>query len=181
MDASLTKDGRQYTLQFERRLAHSPEKVWRVLTERELLKQWFPCDVDGEWQVGALLRFNFLHGEGDNLPEEDLRGEVLAVEPERLLEFRWGDHLLRFDLVADGDGCRFALSESFDDASIGARDAAGWEFCLDNLDLVLEGAAPVEFAVEVWRKRFEHYRKKFEPEAGPQAGMPEDHPGAAEL
>ena len=180
MDGTLTKKDKLYTLRLERSLAHAPEKVWRVLTEREFLRQWFPCDIEGEWQVGEPLKFMFLHGEGDNLPEEDLRGEVLAVEPERLLEFRWGDHLIRFDLSAAGEGCRFALSESFDDASIGARDAAGWEMCLDNLDLILEGAAAAKFAVDVWRKKFEHYRQKFEPEAGPQQGMPDDHPGASE-
>ncbi len=87
MDASLTKTGPRYTLGLERRLAHSPEKVWRVLTERDFLNQWFPCDVEGEWKVGSELRFNFLHGEGEGLPEEDLRGEVLVLDPPRLLEY----------------------------------------------------------------------------------------------
>ena len=68
MDATLTKNGPRYTLGLERHLAHPPEKVWRVLTERDLLKQWFPCDVEGEWKVGTALRFNFLHGEGDGPP-----------------------------------------------------------------------------------------------------------------
>ena len=44
MDASLTKDGSRYTLRFERRLAHSPKKVWRVLTERDQLKKWHQDD-----------------------------------------------------------------------------------------------------------------------------------------
>lgn len=180
MDATLTKQDKRYTLLLERSLAHTPEKVWRVLTERELLKQWFPCDVEGEWRVGEPLRFNFLHGEGDNLPEEDLRGEVLIVDPVRLLEFRWGEHVIRFELFAEGEGCRFALSETFEDASIGARDAAGWEFCLDNLDLLLEGAALAKFAVDKWKKKFEHYRQKFEPEAGPQQEMPDDYPEASD-
>ena len=139
MDASLTKTGPRYTLGLERRLAHSPEKVWRVLTERDLLNQWFPCDVEGEWKVGSELRFNFLHGEGEGLPEEDLRGEVLVLDPPRLLEYRWGTHLLRCELTADGDGCRLLFSESFEDASWGARNAAGWEMCLDNLELLVQG------------------------------------------
>ena len=84
-DATLEKDGPRYTLAVERRLAHAPEKVWRVLTERGLLTQWFPCDVEGGWQVGAQLRFTFLHGEGDGLPEDDLKGEVLAVDEPWLL------------------------------------------------------------------------------------------------
>lgn len=180
MDAKLEKtDGPWYTLRLERRLAHPPEKVWRVLTEREALRQWFPCDVEGEWKAGARLAFTFLHGEGEGLPDEDLRGEVLAVDPPRLLEFRWGTHVLRCELVADGDGCRLLFSESFDDASWGARNAAGWEMCLGNLDRLLRGAAPAEFDVDVWRKKFARYVAQFEPEMGPQQGMPETHPAAA--
>lgn len=180
MDASLTKTGPRYTLGLERRLAHSPEKVWRVLTERDLLNQWFPCDVEGEWKVGSELRFNFLHGEGEGLPEEELRGEVLVLDPPRLLEYRWGTHLLRCELTADGDGCRLLFSESFEDASWGARNAAGWEMCLDNLELLVQGATLAKFVAEVWRKKFARYVGKFEPQVGPQQGMPESHPAAGE-
>jgi uncharacterized protein YndB with AHSA1/START domain len=81
MDGSLTKSGERYTLAFERRLPHSPAKVWRVVTERELLHQWFPCHVIGPWKVGAELRFEFQNSEGDQLSEEEMRGEVLTVEP----------------------------------------------------------------------------------------------------
>jgi uncharacterized protein YndB with AHSA1/START domain len=42
MDATLIKDGSRYTVRFERKLAHSPEKVWQSLTERELLQQVVP-------------------------------------------------------------------------------------------------------------------------------------------
>ena len=175
MEATLEQDGPRYTLLVERRLAHAPEKVWRVLTERELLKQWFPCDVEGEWRVGAELRFIFLHGEGEGLSDEELRGEVLSVEQPRLIEFRWGTHLLKLELTPDADGCRLRLSENFEDPSLGARNAAGWEMCLENLDLLIEGASLVKFAVEVWRAKFERYVTKFEPAVGPQQGPPEGH------
>jgi len=175
MDASLTKSGERYTLALERRLPHLPAKVWRVVTEWELLHQWFPAHVIGEWKVGAELRFEFQHGEGDQLSEEELRGEVLAVEPERLLEFRWGKHILRCELIPDGDGCRLLFSENFEDASWGARNSAGWEWCLQNLETILEGAATAKFVLDVWRERFEHYVAAFQPQFGPQQGPPETH------
>ena len=174
MDAEFRKAGSRYTLGLERRLAHSPEKVWRVLTERELLKQWFPCDIEGEWKVGAELRFVFLHGEGEGLPEDELRGEVLAVEPPRLLEFRWGKSLLRCELIVDGDGCKLLFSETLDDASTAARNAAGWEMCLESLDTILQAGTLAKFAWDVWQAKFQHYVKKFEPEFGPQQGPPQD-------
>ncbi len=173
MDASLTKSGEQYTLALERRLSHTPPKVWRAITEREYLHQWFPAHVIGQWEVGAPLRFEFQHGEGDQLSEEELSGEVLAVEPERLLEFRWGKSILRCELIPDGDGCRLLFSETIEDASWGARNAAGWEWCLENLDTILQGAAAAKFVMDVWQDRFEHYVAAFQAKFGPQQGPPE--------
>ena len=120
MSGSITKQGQRFTVQFERSLTHAPEKVWRVITEKELMKQWFPAHVLGDWTVGAKLEFIFQHGEGEGLPEEELRGEVLAVEPPRLLEFRWGTSRLRCELVEEDDGCRLIFSENFEDGSIAA-------------------------------------------------------------
>jgi uncharacterized protein YndB with AHSA1/START domain len=176
MDASLTRSGEHCVLALERRLPHPPEKVWRVVTEKELLHQWFPAHVLGEWEVGAPLAFEFQHGEGDGLPEEELRGEVLTVEPGRLLEFRWGQSILRCELIPDGDGCRLLFSETLENASWGARNAAGWEFCLENLETILDGAAVGAFVMRAWRGRFEHYVAAFQPEFGPQEGPPETHP-----
>lgn len=173
MDASLTKSGDRYTLALERRLNHSPAKVWRALTEPELLHQWFPAHVIGEWTVGAQLRFEFQHGEGDGLSEEEMRGEVLAVEPERLLEFSWGPSILRCELIPEGDGCRLLFSDELEDVSTSARSAAGWEWCLQNLETILRGAVSVEFVMDQWRERFEHYVAAFEPQFGHQLDAPE--------
>ncbi len=176
MDCKFTRGGEKFELSFERRLEHPPEKVWRVLTERELLRQWFPCDVEGEWKVGKDLRYTFLHGEGAGLSEEELRGEVLTVDPLRLLEFSWGKYLYRCELSAEGDGCRLRFVESLTDSSEGARSAAGWEMCFENLELILQGVEAAMFVYEVWQGKFERYVKKFEPEMGPQQGPPENHP-----
>ncbi len=180
MDAELKKTDGRLTLGLERHLPHPPEKVWRVLTERELLKQWFPCDVEGEWKVGAELRFTFLRGEGEGLSEEEMRGEVLAVDRPRLLEFRWGSSLIRSELIAEGDGCRLLFSETLDDPSWGARNAAGWEMCLENLDLVLQGISAARFTVAVWQGKYTRYVKKFAPKFGPQQQPPEAHLAAVE-
>lgn len=180
MEARLEQEGPGYALVLERRLDHPPSKVWRVLTDRELIRQWFPCDVEGEWERGAKLRFHFLHGEGDALPEEDHWGEVLAVDEPWLLEFRWGSHRLKYELAADGDGTLFRLSEHFQNPSWGARNAAGWEQCIDNLGLIVDGASALAFAAKIWKTRFGHYVKKFEPTFGPQHDPTGEHPLLAE-
>lgn len=180
MDATLERDGPRYILRIERRLGEPPEKVWRALTGRELLRQWFPCDVKGDWTVGAELQFEFPEGEGTGLSDEDMRGEVLAVEEPRLLEFRWGTEVLKYELKPDGDGCHFRLSHSFEDPGWGARNAAGWEVCIENLDLLLEGVGFAKFVAKVWRTKFNRYVGVFEAAHGPQVGPPEDHPLLAE-
>ena len=86
-------------ISFEFDLPHSPQKVWRALTEPEHLKAWFPTDIEGDWLPGSKLRFVFREDEGP-----DFDGEVLAHEPPRLLELRWGDEVLRFELQPTGDG-----------------------------------------------------------------------------
>ncbi len=176
MDCTFTAVGDGYELAFERRLNHPPEKVWRVLTERDLLRQWFPCDVLGEWKVGEGLQFVFQHGEGDGLPEEDLRGEVLAVDPPKLLEFSWGKYRYRCELSPEGDGCLLRFTESLADPSEGARTAAGWEMCFENFEAILQGVEVALFVYEAWQAKFEKYVRKFEPEMGPQQGPPENHP-----
>ena len=181
MDAMLERDGTRVILRVQCRFSEPPEKVWRALTSRELIRRWFPCDVEGDWTVGAPLRFEFLQGEGEGLSDEDLRGEVLAVDAPRYLEFRWGSDILTYELVPDGDGCRFRLSHSFEDPSWGARNAAGWEMCLENLDLLLEGAGVVKFVAQVWKAKFDRYVAEFEAAHGPQAGPPKDHPLLAEV
>ena len=178
MDATLETNtsGYKYTLSIEYRFDHPPEKIWRAITERELLKQWFPCDVVGDWKAGAKLDFIFAPGQIEDVPDEDLHGEVLAVDEPQLLEFRWGTHSLKFELKPDGDGCQFRLSEGFDDKSWCARNAAGWEMCIEYLDLVLEGAAIAKFAADVWRKKFDRYAEKFKDIVGPRGGLAEDDP-----
>jgi uncharacterized protein YndB with AHSA1/START domain len=178
MDATLETNasGYNYALIIECRFDYPPEKVWRAITERELLKQWFPCDVVGNWSVGAKLDFVFSPEQAADVSDEDLHGEVLAVDEPLLLEFRWGTHSMKFELKPDGDGCLFRLSERFDDKSWCARNAAGWEMCIENLDLILEGAGIAKFAAEVWREKFDRYAQKFKDIIGPRGGLAEDDP-----
>ena len=119
MDASFTKEGARYKLLFHRTFNHPPEKVWRVLTERDLIVQWFPCDVEGGWKAGDELKFTFLHGEGEGLPEEAMRGEVLIADEPHTLEFRWGEDIIRCELSKEGDGCKMVFWNLFDNPSWG--------------------------------------------------------------
>jgi uncharacterized protein YndB with AHSA1/START domain len=163
-DATLLTDRARPAIRLERRLPDPPEVVWQALTDREQLRSWFPCDVilsGGRWEVGAAITFPF--------PKEvldlTLTGEVLEVEEPNVLAFTWGDDTLRFELAAEGDGTRLVLVDELPPEAA-ARNAAGWESCLDRL----EGREP---APDAWQRRFEEYEAVFEPALGSQQRPPE--------
>jgi len=162
-------DGR-CRLTFVRRLAHSCEKVWSGLSEREGLAAWFPTDIEGERKAGAKLRFVFRHNEG---PAID--GEMLVYDAPRLLELRWGnEETLRFELAAAGAGCTLTFVNRFDELGKAARDAAGWHSCLDVLEYHLAGGVAPWQPRERWQQVHEAYVERFGPAAatiGPPASM----------
>ena len=74
------------TLVIEKFLAHPPEKVWRALTESQLLAQWL-MNNDFRPSVGDKFQFR-------SQPVPNWSGiidcEVLIVEPLRRLSYTWG-------------------------------------------------------------------------------------------
>ncbi len=72
-------------LVIEREMPHSPEKVWRALTEGPLIEQWLMKN-DFEPQVGH--QFNF---RSTPMPQWNgiIDAEVLVVEPNSRLSYRW--------------------------------------------------------------------------------------------
>jgi uncharacterized protein YndB with AHSA1/START domain len=155
-------------LSFERRLAHSIERVWRAVSEPAELAHWFPSAVSGDLTPGATLSFAF---PDDELPT--MQGEVIAVDPPRSFAFTWGDDVLRIELAGDDDGCVLRFTVLFDDAERAARDAAGWHVCLDRLEQRLGGAptqAPTSEATADWRAHYEEYQRRGLPAGAPVPG-----------
>jgi uncharacterized protein YndB with AHSA1/START domain len=155
-DGVLTElDGRT-AVRFARRLAHSPERVWRALTEPEDLEAWFPAEIRGDLATpGAELSFPFREGEAETEP-----GEVLASEPPRLLAFRWGAQTLRFELEPDDGGTRLVFTHALDRSET-AQVAAGWEIKFEELEALLAGKPQPEFDRERWTRLHDDYAADF--------------------
>lgn len=167
-DVRLLTDGIRPAVRLERHLPDPPNVVWRALTEREQLRAWFPCDViveGGTWQAGASIRFPF----PPEVIELTLAGEVLVVEEPTRLAFTWGDETLRFELTPSGSGTQLVLINELPGGRA-ARNAAGWEACLDRL-------SGLEPAPDGWQLRFDAYRAEFAPVIGPQEGPPAGYKG----
>jgi uncharacterized protein YndB with AHSA1/START domain len=170
----LEQAGEQWRLRFVRELAHAPQTVWRAITEREHTEVWFPHTIVGEWVIGGELRFESEHG--------DFGGEVLAYEPPRLLEFRWGPDTIRLEVSpAARGGCTLTLLDTFEEIGKAARDGAGWHTCLDRLEAELDGSPASDALRERWREVHPGYIEAFGPEAssiGPPE-QPSDSSGAS--
>ncbi len=93
------------TIQVDQFLAHEPGRVWRALTEPELMARW--------WAAGDIRA---IEGHEFTLDMEawgQVPCQVLAVEPERRLVFTFTDNwTLTWTLVPEGDGTRLFLEHS---------------------------------------------------------------------
>jgi uncharacterized protein YndB with AHSA1/START domain len=160
-DVKLLTDRARPAIRLERHLPDPPAVVWQALTEREQLRSWFPTDVivsGGVWIVGATITFRF----SPEVMDRTLTGEVLEVDEPKVLAFTWGEDMLRFELTAEEDGTHLVLIDELP-AHSAARNAAGWENCLDRL-------AGLEPAPDAWQRHFDRYAGTFEPTLGPQEG-----------
>jgi uncharacterized protein YndB with AHSA1/START domain len=163
-DPALDTTGPRPAVLLERYLPDPPTVVWQAITDRDRLRDWFPCDVivdGGRWEVGASITFPF----PPEVIDMTLTGTVLAVDEPKLLSCTWGeDEILRFELSPEGAGTRLVLTDQLR-ADWAARNAAGWAGCLDRL-----AGLPVD--PDAWPRRFAAYPAAFEPAIGPQEGPP---------
>jgi uncharacterized protein YndB with AHSA1/START domain len=160
-------------LWFERRLSHPVDVVWRAITESGQLEHWFPSRVVvGDLRVGAEITFEF-----ENMPLDapsTMTGRVTEFDPPRLFAFYWGEDHLRFELEPLGgeDACLLRLTVVLDSEAKGARDAAGWHTCLDQLEQLLAGdeGPAVTGGNEDWRVLYEEYQRRGVPAGAPIPG-----------
>jgi uncharacterized protein YndB with AHSA1/START domain len=122
-------------IRLDRTLPKPPADVWAALTQPALLAQWW---VAGDVQPQIGHRFTLDMG-----PWGPQRCEVLAVEPEWLLGYSFGDGTLdttiTWRLVPEGDGTRLSLEhEGFDLGTPAGKAAfqgmgAGWTHVVQRL------------------------------------------------
>lgn len=119
----------------EREFAHSPEKVWRALTQPHLLAEWLmqtdfaplrdqPFTFKAEW--GAV------------------ECKVLEIEPQQRLAYTWGDGVLdtvvTWTLTATATGVHLRMEQTgfrADQPRYLGGATAGWPRFFDNLEQTL--------------------------------------------
>ena len=125
----------KWTLVLVRELRHSPEKVWQAITDPAHLREWAPFDADGSLAtVGNKVKLTTVAAPAVRVTETIV---TRADEPE-VLEYKWGDFDMRWELEASEGGTRLTLWTNIGHRFI-AMGAAGWQICFDVLDHLLGG------------------------------------------
>ena len=161
--AEVQKDGENWTLVLVRQLRHSPAKVWRALTDPAQLRQWAPFDADGNMGIaGSTVKLNTVGTPTPLISETTIKR---ADEP-NVLEYRWGDGDLRWQLEDFDGGTRLTLWHTIDRRYI-SMGAAGWHICLDVLDHALSGTplgrfvGPQAMKFAGWQRLNADYARQF--------------------
>lgn len=139
-DVEVRKEGKRWTLVFTRELRHPIDSVWIALTDPTQLRQWAPFDADRNLGVVGQATLTMADA-GGKMTDERLPAAIRRAEHPRLLEYTWGDDLLRWELqlVGSGQRTRLTLAHTLEGRDLAAKVAAGWHVCLDVAERVLDG------------------------------------------
>lgn len=110
-----TAPGQTDTISFELELQHSPEKVWRAITEPALVSEWLLPVFGLDLTPGAAFTFKTQPHPGW---DGSVSCRVVEVEPQQKLRYTWvvGDMVLdtvvTFTLTKTESGTRLSIVQS---------------------------------------------------------------------
>lgn len=130
------------TLVIEREIPHSPEKIWRALTEGSLIEEWLMAN-DFQPVVGHRFTFRSTPVPGWN---GIIDCEVLVVEPHSRLAYSWGtmgmENGVTWTLTPTAGGTHLRMEQSGfrPDQEANYKGASyGWQKFIGNLERVVGG------------------------------------------
>lgn len=139
----------EYTAKATTTIQAPVSKVWQALVNPEIIKQYlFNTEVITDWQVGSSITYK---GEWEGKPFED-KGEVLAIEPERVLKStHWSPlsgtadspenyHTVTYTLTDKGDTTEVTITQDRNASEEEkAHSEKNWKTVLKGMKELLEG------------------------------------------
>jgi len=144
-----------YSITFTRQSKHSPERLWRAITDSAEVSRWMahPAHIDlrrgGSYAVdfsrtGGLGIDGVIVAVGPPRSSSDPRVTPEAFEPQQLLRYAWGTGVVEWAIEPHGTGSRYTLTLAGLEMGRIPADAfaAGWHCQLADLERYLESGAP---------------------------------------
>ena len=132
--ARVRHEGDTWTLVLVRELRHPPPTVWQALTDPVQLREWAPFDADRSLAITGPVKLSTVGAPAPHVSETC----VTRADAPRLLEYRWGENDIRWELEPLANGTRLTLWHNIGRRFV-AMGAAGWHICFDVLDRLLAG------------------------------------------
>jgi len=132
------------TLVIERTFPHPPEKLWRALTDSQLMAQWL---LKNDFELAPGRKFQFRN---EPMPQWDgiIDCEVLVVDPLKKLSYTWNalslESVVLFTLTPAESGTNLRMEHSGfrpDQQQAYGGAKYGWTKFLSNLEQLLNGGA----------------------------------------
>ena len=130
------------SLVIEKEMSYPPEKIWRALTEGQLIKEWL-MDNDFQPVVGHSFKFR-----STPVPNWDgiINSQVLIVEPDKKLSYSWGtmgmESVVTWTLTPTDAGTHVRMEHSgFGSDQDAAYKGAnyGWQKFIGNMERIVAG------------------------------------------
>jgi|SRR5579871_404781 len=143
------------TVVFVRSLPGPIERVWRYLTDSQLLATWFSDGTVGT-RPGEPATFSM-----------GAYGKIVTYEPPHLLEYSWNeddsscgpvrDSIVRWELAEEGNRVRLTLTHARLHETTQRPHGAGWHAFLDRLEAIVSGREP-----ESLDRLYAHYKAVYD-------------------
>ncbi len=134
-----------YELRYERRLRHSPDKVWAAIATPAGVACWFAIP-DMEMKAGGRYDLRFDHPVTDTWTEENRTevhpNRVRVYDPPRVFEHTFdGAGIVRWELHPDGDGTWLVMTHHVPAEGAGSMTGylSGWQQHLEGLEAAIAG------------------------------------------
>ena len=130
------------SLVIEREMAHPPERIWRALTQGELMKEWL---LENDFQPVVGHKFSF---RSQPMPQWNgiIDCEVLSLEPTSRLSYSWctlgSKSLVTWTLTPTKNGTRVRMEHSgfrMDQEAAYRGANYGWQNFIGRLERVVAG------------------------------------------
>ncbi len=129
------------TIEKERFINATPQRVFQALTEKAEMERWFVQKAEGDVRPGGAIRFEWA-------PDMAEIGKILVLEPSHCLSYTWEAFspsltTITFEVTAENDGTRLhfihtGIGEGEDWGNYYTGMGHGWNIHLNNLTAWLE-------------------------------------------